>query len=197
MLIRKDELKMFFTYGYLFYGPVNLVYLAVILFYGIKKAKPYPYYFFAFIMEIYINNAINLVFFPIVTMEKELWGRVGRYMDFSLDFVHMGGVRQIAGNILLTLPIGILLPLLFDVSRRFHWIFTITLSCMIEFAQLAIIYFYHSVSLFFDIKDIVLNLAGGIAGLLIYGIFMAFINKFKRIHPETKSAFFKYIYSKT
>lgn len=34
---RKDIKKYVFSYGYMFYIPVNLIYALIILFYGIKK----------------------------------------------------------------------------------------------------------------------------------------------------------------
>lgn len=183
---------MFFTYGYLFYIPVNLVYLTIILVYGIRKRKHYPYYIFSLITSIYINNAIDLVYFPILSVEEEVWGGIGHFMDFSLDFAHMGGLRQIGGNILLTVPIGILLPLLFDLSKRARWCCTIILSCMIELVQLWTIAVFRSASKSFDVKDIILNLTGGLLGLVLFEALAAVVRKV--IRPEVKNSFLKYIY---
>lgn len=183
-----------YTYGYLFYIPVNLVYFTAILVYGMRKRKSYPYYVFSFITAIYINKAIELAYFPILLVGEEVWASesIRSFMDFSLDFAHMGGLRQIGGNILLTVPMGLLLPFLFDFSKRILWSCVIMLSCMVELIQLGIIAVFHCVSKAFDVKDIILNLAGGLLGLILFEALAAAVRKV--IHPEVKSGFLKYIY---
>lgn len=183
---------MFFTYGYLFYIPVNIIYLTIILVYGMRKRKSYPYYVFSLVTSVYINNAVDLVYFPILCVEDERWGSIEHFMDFSLDFTHMGGLYQIGGNVLLTVPIGILLPFLFDFTKRTCWCCTIIISCMIELIQLWTIAVFHSVSKTFDVKDIILNLVGGILGLVLFEMLAAVVRKV--IHPEVKNRFLKYVY---
>lgn len=186
---------MFYTYGYLFYIPVNIVYFTVILVYGMRKRKSYPYYAFSLITSIYINKAIELVYFPMLLLGEEEWRSIRSirsFMDFSLDFAHMGGLRQIGGNILVTVPMGLLLPFLFDFSKRVLWGCIIFLSCMMELIQLGMIVVFHCVSKAFDVKDILLNLAGGLLGLILFEALAAAVRKV--IHPEVKSGFLKYIY---
>lgn len=186
---------MFYTYGYLFYIPVNIVYFTVILVYGMRKQKSYPYYVFSLITSIYINKAIELVYFPMLLLGEEEWRSIRSirsFMDFSLDFAHMGGLRQIGGNILVTVPMGLLLPLLFDFSKRMFWGCIIFLSCMMELIQLGLIVVFHCVSKAFDVKDILLNLAGGLLGIVLFEALAAAVRKV--IHPEVKNSFLKYIY---
>jgi len=191
----KESSTMFYTYGYLFYIPVNIVYFTVILVYGSKKRKSYPYYVFSLITAIYINKAVELVYFPMLLAGEEVWASIESirsFMDFSLNFAHMGGLRQIGGNILLTVPMGLLLPFLFDFSKRILWSCVIMLSCMIEMIQLGMIAVFHCVSKAFDVKDIILNLAGGLLGLILFEALAAAVRKV--IRPEVKCGFLKYIY---
>lgn len=183
---------MFYTYGYLFYIPVNLVYFTVILVYGMRRRKRYPYFILSLITSIYINKAIELVYFPILLAREEQWRSIRSFMDFSLDFAHMGGLRQIGGNILLTVPMGLLLPFLFDFTKRIRWGCIIILSCMIELIQLGMIAVFHCVSKAFDVKDIILNLAGGVLGLAFFEVLAAAVRKV--ISPEVKNGFLKYVY---
>lgn len=161
---------MYFTYGYLFYIPVNMIYIISVLVYGIKKKKSISYYIFAVIMAIYLNGMIPLVYFPIIIESPEIWGDLKNFVDMSLDFSNMGGLYQILGNILVTIPIGILLPLMIDFNKRERWIWVIWLSCALELVQLLIIYFAHSINLFFDIKDVFLNAFGGVIGCILFEI---------------------------
>lgn len=185
---------MFFSYGYMFYIPVNLIYALIILFYGIKKNNHYPYYIFATIMAVYINVAINLVYFPIITETPEVWGSLENYIDISLNFFKMGGRYQVLGNILLTIPIGILSPFILSLKKRKRWGFVIAISCAVEIVQLFIIYFAHSVTLYFDIKDILLNVCGGIIGCVLFEILAKII--LAVIDSNESNTFFRYLYNK-
>lgn len=72
--------------------------------------------------------------------------------------------KNIGGNIVGFIPIGILLPLLLRFWRRFGW-HTLTvflLSLSFEMTQL-----YTGIGVF-DVDDLILNTAGGIIGYLLY-----------------------------
>lgn len=185
---------MFFTYGYIFYLPINIIYAVIIMVNGIKKKRTYPYYIFAAIFAFYINNAINLVYFPIITETPEVWGNLKNYTDISLDFSKMGGIYQILGNILLTIPIGILLPFVLELKKRNYRICVITTSSAVELIQLFIIYFTHSVTLFFDVKDLMLNAFGGIIGCILFEIFAKIIRVV--IHSYKRNRMLEYIYKR-
>lgn len=178
---------MFFSYGYLFYIPINAIYIISILLYGIKKKRNFLYYISAIIMAVYLNGMIRLVYFPIIIETPEIWGSLQNFVDMSLDFSNMGGLYQIVGNILVTIPIGILLPLMIDFSRRGRWICIILLSCSLELLQLFIIYFAHSISLFFDIKDVFLNLFGGVIGCILFEILIKCSRSFNRSKQVEKA----------
>lgn len=182
---------MLYTYGYIFYVPINIIYTILIFVYGLKNKKDFPYYIFAFIFSIYINAAINLTFFPIITMSKNEWGSLGNYINLNFDFLTMGGKRQIVGNILLLIPLGLLLPFVCGLKKYKRWICIIVASIAMEFLQLVIIYFCHSVTVFFDIRDIALNLLGGFIGILLFEVVSRLIEKNDNFF--TKNKIFEYI----
>lgn len=186
---------MIFTYGYLFYIVVNSIYAAAILFSGIRKRKPYPYYLFAVIFGVYMNKAIDLVYFPMIMVEKSEWGEIGNFMDTTLNFMEMGGSYQVLGNIALTVPLGILIPFITDLMPWARRILVLVISALLEVVQLLLIYFAHTVTKFFDIKDIILNVCGGLAGLILFEIFAYFICKVPAEFFE-KNKWMSYIYSK-
>lgn len=183
---------MLFTYSHLFYTPINVIYAILIFIYGLKQKKPYPYYVFAIIFAIYINAAINLVYFPIIRVPLNVWGNIWNFMDISFDFFEMGGKYQVIGNILLTVPIGICLPFVSGLKTHTRGFCVIGISLAIELIQLIIIYFSHSVTLFFDIKDIILNFAGGLIGILFFKMVSQLIVKY--ISQPINNKFLEYIY---
>lgn len=79
-----------------------------------------------------------------------------------------------------------------NASKRILWGCVLLLSCMIELLQLGIIAAFHCVSKAFDVKDIILNLAGGLLGFIFFEMLAAAVRKV--IRPEVKRTFLKYIY---
>jgi glycopeptide antibiotics resistance protein len=82
--------------------------------------------------------------------------------------------KQIIGNFVMLLPLGIYLPLLYIGFRKAYSLFAVLLICFlvsvgIELLQLATS--YRST----DIDDVILNTLGGCAGFLIYLIIKAII----------------------
>lgn len=185
---------MFFTYGYLFYLPFNLLYFCFVIYHGIKKKYSYCYYLFSIVMAIYLNNVIKLVYFPILIESVDVWGQLDYYMDFSLNFREMGGAKQVVGNLIVTVPFGILLPFLVYKMRNIHKMIIVVFSCGLELLQIFIIAIFHSVTLYFDIKDLLLNVIGGLAG---YGLFCC-LAMIVRKYPYLKknSQMFSYIYQR-
>ncbi len=82
-----------------------------------------------------------------------------------------GAARQFIGNILLFIPFGLLLPLLFKGLRKWYRVFLIGFGCTvgIETLQLGLRLMcmgWRS----FDVDDIILNTLGVIIGYMIYKI---------------------------
>ena len=80
-------------------------------------------------------------------------------------------IKNILGNILLLLPLGIFLPMCFKRLRRFKsTVITCALvSLSIEVIQYISIYFGNFLNIC-DIDDIILNTLGGMIGFIIYKV---------------------------
>jgi glycopeptide antibiotics resistance protein len=72
--------------------------------------------------------------------------------------------KNIGGNIIGFLPLGILLPLLFPLLKKIGWLTgaVFLLSLLFELTQLIA-----GIGVF-DVDDLILNTAGGIAGYILY-----------------------------
>ena len=97
--------------------------------------------------------------------------------SFTLDFVNGYSSRQIIENLILTFPMSCVLPFLVSIQNRRRFLVTVLLSFSIEWIQLLgcmLGISLHS----FDIKDIILDVTGGIAG---YGLFWMFCRGMSRL----------------
>ncbi|MCM3733049.1 VanZ family protein [Fictibacillus nanhaiensis] len=108
---------------------------------------------FSFNEYVYGKSA-NLVLFDSIRL---MW----RSGDYWLIF------KNIIGNIILFLPLGLLLPLIFRVFNSWRIMFVVGFgtSFLIEVLQ------YEYAKRIFDIDDILLNGLGAITGLFIYKFF--------------------------
>ena len=66
------------------------------------------------------------------------------------------------------MPLGIILPFITNLNNKSRIGVIALISCMIEIIQWIIIFTFHTITLYFDIKDMVLNLAGGIVGYIVF-----------------------------
>jgi glycopeptide antibiotics resistance protein len=108
---------------------------------------------FSFNEYVYGKSA-NLVLFDSIRL---MW----RSGDYWLIF------KNIIGNIILFLPLGLLLPLIFRVFNSWRTMFVVGFgtSFVIEVLQ------YEYAKRIFDIDDILLNGLGAMTGLFIYKFF--------------------------
>jgi glycopeptide antibiotics resistance protein len=124
--------------------------------------------YFILFKEISSNDWWDKMNHRIVTRDHvnfEAFKTIGIYKTLS---------KQIIGNFVMLLPLGIYLPLLYIRLRKAYNFFAILLICFlvsvgIELLQLATS--YRST----DIDDVILNTLGGCAGFLIYLIIKAII----------------------
>jgi glycopeptide antibiotics resistance protein len=90
--------------------------------------------------------------------------------------------KQILGNFVMLLPLGIYLPLIYKRLRKVYNFFAVLLICFlisvgIELLQLATS--YRSA----DIDDVILNTLGGGAGFLIYQLIKVIVTPKTRVEP--------------
>lgn len=85
----------------------------------------------------------------------------GRYVTSAYSY------KNIGGNIVGFIPVGLLLPLLLPVFRNFFAATGMVLLISLLFELLQLVGGLGS----FDVDDLILNTAGGIAGYLLYKLF--------------------------
>ena len=71
-----------YTYGYLFYIPINVIYVSIFAIKGILKKRKKEYYFFILIFGIYLNFFIEKAFFPIFTDGASYYVTLSNYNKF-------------------------------------------------------------------------------------------------------------------
>lgn len=180
-----------YRYGYLFYIPVNLIFLLIFGIHGAVKKRNRAYYFFALVFCVYLNGVIEKAFFPIFTDGAR------HYVTF-LDFINMDVTilpqytpYQIIGNVLLTLPVGILLPFVIDCRAGARIGYSVLFSVSIELIQLLMILSLHLIDVTVDINDIILNVAGCLFGNAVFAIFCKI---YVRIQEKYDYPILKYFY---
>jgi glycopeptide antibiotics resistance protein len=109
-------------------------------------------------------NAMRLNIVPVINTIKD-------YIDSLTDasgYKTRSAIENIAGNLMLFIPMGIFLPLLFKNINSLKKVMAICICCslLIEMIQ----YFSRSFGTFrtADIDDVILNTASGVLGWLIY-----------------------------
>ena len=165
-----------FTYGYLFYIPITVVFMLSTIILGVIRKRPFGFYLCGCIICVYLNLVIKEAIFPIYFDGRDLFITVRHYVSFDLSFLTLDKL-QIVGNILLTLPIGFCIPFYINVDRRKNYIISGIISLSIEFGQLILIITVHTIDIKFDVKDLILNLSGALLGCLIFDLFSLITSK--------------------
>lgn len=170
-----------YTYGYLFYIPINLFLSAIFLFSGLYNRKKIAYYLFATLFCVYLNLLIKKAFFPIFTIGARHYTRLIDYINWDVTQLLEYKPYQIVGNILLTFPIGVLLPFVINGKSKMRLGIAVCLSVAIEFVQLGMIGTLHLMDVMFDINDILLNVVGCLLG---HFFFLIFCKVYARVTKE-------------
>ncbi|MDM5299939.1 VanZ family protein [Bacillus pumilus] len=133
------------------------------------------------LFSVYVASLVSLTFFPfpyqkklIEIMIEDNLGTIHNFIPFktifgSLELGLTSFIKQIIGNVLLFLPLGFILPILFSFHqlRKVIYIgFLVSLSIeLIQFGLGLIIgYNYRS----FDVDDLITNTVGTFIGVIIY-----------------------------
>ena len=106
-----------YTYGYLFYIPVNVIYVLIFAIKGIIKKRKKEYYLFVIIFGIYFNFFIEKAFFPIFIDGASYYVTLSNYINLDITSLFQYTPYQIIGNLLLTFPMGILLAFVVDCNN--------------------------------------------------------------------------------
>ncbi|MCP1150681.1 MULTISPECIES: VanZ family protein [Bacillus] len=133
------------------------------------------------LFSLYIASLVSLTFFPfpyqkklIEIMIEDNLGSIHNFIPFktiivTLEFGLTTFIKQIIGNVILFVPLGFILPILFSFNqlRKVIYIgFLVSLSIeLIQFVlDLIVGYNYRS----FDVDDIITNTLGTLIGVIIY-----------------------------
>ncbi len=160
-----------YTYGYLFYIPVNLVFILILGIKGILQKREKGYYFFVFILGIYLNFLIDKAFFPIFTDGAVYYTSFADHVNLDVTSLFGYTPYQIIGNLALTFPMGIFLAVVMDCRNSVRIGCSVLFSVLIEFVQLLMIISLHLTDVCFDVNDILLNTAGCLCGNAVFYIF--------------------------
>lgn len=138
-----------YTYGYLFYIPINVIYGSIFAITGIFKKRKKEYYFFVLIFGIYLNFFIEKAFFPIFTDGASYYVTLSNYINLDITNLFQYTPYQIIGNLLLTFPLGILMAFIIDSNNSVRIGISVLFSTLIEFIQLSMIFSLHLIDVFF------------------------------------------------
>ncbi|MDD9150380.1 MULTISPECIES: VanZ family protein [unclassified Sporolactobacillus] len=131
------------------------------------------------VMLLFIGYLSLLLSVTLFTHNYYTYGQSSNLLIFSsVRLMLMSGnsgliLKNVIGNIVLFMPLGILLPLLIEKKQAFRWqlLFAVLISLVIEICQ-----FWFAARIF-DIDDIMLNVAGALAGRLILSVFRLFVRR--------------------
>lgn len=115
------------------------------------------------LLEQYAKQAVNLVPFKTI---RNYWHMVRQY---GINGGNRIWWQNLVGNLVLFAPMGCLLPLLFPGFRTFVRTFLFTMFVVICVEGLQLITFTGSC----DVDDLILNMAGCVAGYLVYKLFFS------------------------
>lgn len=130
---------------------------------------------------LYIGKVLDLTLFPIPLNHREVQNAM---MNFSLEqasieyynlipFQNITGLKQLKEpllNILMMVPMGIFLPVVFKSMRRWHHtvLTAFLLSLTIELLELGLTLGFGVILWHFDVSDLITNTLGGFIGYLLY-----------------------------
>ncbi len=157
---------------------VVLIIIYFLKFYKKWKSKGKDILFINTTMYVYISFVLYFTLMPILTSIPFVFNHPYKPMNLVpfIDVLRGRGdfVRQVALNVIMTVPFGFLLPLIKKENTKLPKVifYTFLLSLSIELLQPLI-----NGSRSSDITDIITNIIGGIIGYIIYLIFKPLTTK--------------------
>lgn len=136
---------------------IIIIYGSILLLYKDTKVKDLISFFFVIylvILSFVVTSAHQNYLESNFTPFKEI---------FRYDILSPLFIKNIIGNILLFIPLGLFITYKLEIKRIYFLVIIIYFSVTIETIQLII-------GRVFDIDDIILNTFGGVIGFIIYRI---------------------------
>lgn len=151
-------------------------------------------YFVCLLTVAYLALLVKVIVFklpidPAQLAELNIWNQLsqGNYVPLKTILIYLSGepswniaIRNIGGNIIPFIPLGLFIPLIHKRLSKFGYVFVIAfiLSLMLEAMQ---ILFQVGV---FDIDDLILNVLGAIIGYTVFLGTMSLFDIIKRSFPQ-------------
>lgn len=158
------------------------------LIYKIKQGTPLGILILNSLFFFYIVAILAVTLFPIPIEDRSDYINAG--IELNNNFIPLSSIyeivsdrpfyvilRQIGGNLILLLPLGFFVPLLWKNRRTFWKAFQVGLltTLSIESLQLFISYLLGYTYKIFDVDDLILNSLGFILGLILFKTYQKLI----------------------
>lgn len=162
-------------------APVGLIGLVVLLGVLRFRKRGWLYCYLSALFYFYLLVLIGLTLFPIPIQEGPESRQTAAHILSRINFIpfNFGNLfelhpnvvrRQLVGNILLTIPFGLVFPALVRVhARAIPWL-AILIGLTIETAQLLVSLAIGAAYRGVDINDVLLNSAGALLGYLFFSL---------------------------
>lgn len=163
-------------YGFAFGCMILLI--SILIMY--KRKLPKSKVILIAIFIIYLTGVFCLAFFPVdymntVNEDFDIMENCIKLIPFDfikdtiqtkpLDYLSV----QLGGNILMTIPFGIMLPMIFRTDKKWlYLLYSLGLTVFIEIMQFVVGFVLNTFYRTTDIDDIILNFSGAVIGLIIY-----------------------------
>ena len=174
--------------------PNIIIITSFILLFGYKLLRgniTFLHFFYWIIFSVYIANVVVYTLFPfpyqkelIEIMIEDNLGVKHNFIPFMsfIDAIDYGsfamGLKQIGGNILLFMPLGFAVPILFPGIKTGKVILIgFIISVSIELIQAIVGFFLGYNYRSFDIDDLLMNTLGTVIGVLLFSYLSNFLKK--------------------
>ncbi|WP_207642429.1 VanZ family protein [Pseudobacteroides cellulosolvens] len=162
-----------------------VIYILIILGIRLKKKISIEEFILYSIFYIYICFAINKIFFPLPITDIELFRKINKSSSIIFNYMPLKSVveiygnniigikhiiKQIIGNIVLFIPYGFFVPLIFSKLNSFKKLLILgaITSTLIEVIQYVVSSFLGFTYRIADIDDLIYNTLGTLIGFYIY-----------------------------
>lgn len=141
-----------------------------------------------FLSLVFILYVVLLLFFVLIkdrSVKDEyqynlvLFDEIKRYFMYRKQVGNWTFIRNIMGNVVGFIPLGILWPYVFPNARNPFVVTVVCFECSLTIEFIQLIFKIGS----FDVDDLLLNTLGGIIGCIIYYLWMAV---WRRVHVRKK-----------
>ncbi len=185
-----------FTYSHLLFGMSLLGIILIIL---RRRKRSFWYLLFFSIFWCYLLFVVSVIVFPIIPFPGDYPGTFKPNINlvpfyFGTCYMPATCIRNIAGNILLTIPFGFGISFFVRLkSKDFIWL-AILVGFIFEITQLILSVVFQSSFRAIDINDVILNAIGVWLG---YGLFRIFGYIYLHVTQRfeiTNKYLFAYIY---